>query len=113
MKNLIITITCLFFTGALFAQQNKIITSGTIEFEKRINMHAVAKKMLNTTSSLSEIIRQAYDQYKANTPQFGMLKSTLIFNDNKSLFTPIEPEKALNTFQANPVTKQISTTYTD
>ncbi|MEO8886544.1 MAG: GLPGLI family protein [Mucilaginibacter sp.] len=112
MKNLIITITCLLLTGKLFAQQNKIVTSGKIEFEKRINLHAVAKNELGE-GSFTEVYKQILADYKSKTPQFGTLNSTLIFNNNKTLFTPLTPDKPINNFSGNPINKQFNTIYTD
>jgi GLPGLI family protein len=113
MKNLFIILTCLLLTGNLLAQtKNKIITSGKIEFEKRVNMHAVAKNELGE-GSFTEVYKQILADYKSKTPQFGILNSTLIFNNNKSLFTPITPDKPLNNFNGNPINKQFNTIYTD
>ena len=112
MKKFIITITCLLLTGNMYAQNGKIITSGKIEFEKRINLHAVAKNEIGD-GTLSEIEKQSYETYKKTAPQFGTLKSTLIFNNEKSLFKPIVPVTPLVNFFGNPINTQFNTIYTD
>ena len=114
MKNFIILITCLLFTGKIYAQAGKVITSGKIEFEKRINMHSVTKNLMKDMTGLSATVyTQAFDEFKRNSPQFATLNSTLIFNDNKSLFTPIEPARPISNLLGSPLGKQFNTVYTD
>ena len=114
MKNLFITISCLLFAANIYAQTGKVITSGKIEFEKRINMHAATKNMMGNLTGLSATVyTQAFDEYKRTAPQFATLNSTLIFNDNKSLFTPIEPKQQINNMLGTPLAKQFNTVYTD
>ncbi len=114
MKSILIILTCLLLTGGLRAQDNKTITSGTIEFEKRINMHAAAKNELtDANTGYAESEKRSLEAYKKANPQFGVLRSTLIFNNNKSLFTPIKPEVPLNNFYGNPIGTQFNTIYTD
>jgi len=99
---------------SLQAQNNKIVTSGKIEFEKRINMHAANKNLMGNLTGLSATVyTQAYDEFKRTAPQFGTLNSTLIFNDNKSLFTPIEPKQPIKDLLGTPLAKQFNTVYTD
>ena len=112
MKTILSILTCLLLTSGLQAQSNKIITSGKIEFEKRINLHAVAKNEIGD-GTLSEFEKQQYDNYKKTSPQFGTLKGTLIFNNDKSLFTPINPVTPLPNFFGNPINTQFNTIYTD
>lgn len=101
-------------TASLQAQNNKIITSGTIEFEKRINMHAAAKnEITDANTGYAESEKRSLETYKKANPQFGMLQSTYIFNNNKSLFTPIKPNVPLNNFYGNPIGTQFNTIYTD
>lgn len=113
MKHLIITFTCLiFFSGSLFAQHAHFTTSGTVEFDKNMNMYALIKKRINSDNE--GFLQQIFDNYKKNNPQFKVLKSTLSFNNNKTLFTPIEPETSQNNFFGNdPMTSQNNTIYTD
>ncbi|RZA02759.1 MAG: GLPGLI family protein [Sphingobacteriaceae bacterium] len=112
MKNAFIIISCLLLAvNNLFAQV-KVITSGTITFEKRLNLHAIAKNELGTKPDQYSI--DAYEKYKRSTVQFGTLSSTLTFNTDKSLFTPVD--KLLPSgmdFYNNPMNKQLNIVYTD
>ncbi len=93
------------------AQNPQIVTSGTITFEKRVNLHTVAKQEIGTNPS--PLSQQMYEAYKKSAPQFATMQSTLIFNNNKSLFTPIEPTTPIPNFSGNPINKQFNTVYTD
>jgi GLPGLI family protein len=112
MKNAFIIIGCfLLSVNNLFAQV-KVITSGTIIYEKRLNLHAIAKNELGTKPVQSSI--DAYEKYKKAITQFGTLSSTLKFNTDKSLFTPIEKIlPAGMDFYNNPMNKQLNIVYTD
>jgi GLPGLI family protein len=110
---LIISICLLTLTGNLVMAQNAhFTTSGTIEFEKSINMYALIKKMINKDNET--YLNPALDQYKKTQPQFKKLKSTLTFSDNKVLYTP-QPEEATtnNFFGSSPINTQINTIATD
>ena len=114
MKTILTTITCLLLTISLQAQNSKIVTSGKIEYEKRINMHAATKNLMNNLTGLSATVyTQAYDEFKRTAPQFATLNSTLIFNDNKSLFTPITPTQPIKDMLGTPLAKQFNTVYTN
>lgn len=78
--------------NVLFAQNIRFATSGTIEFEKSINTYAIIKKLYS--SEMDGFLQQAFDQYKKTQPQFRILKSTLTFGDNKTLFTPAVSESS-------------------
>jgi GLPGLI family protein len=93
---------------------NQIVTSGKIEFEKRINMYAVAvNELTDAKTGYAESEKRSLETYKKANPQFGTLQSTLIFNNDKSLFTPIKPTVPLNSFYGNPIGTQFNTIYTD
>lgn len=92
MKNILTPLLLLGCTSQLYAQNVRFINSGMIEFEKKINMHAIIKKRINKDNSY--YLQAALDQYKKNQPQFKTLKSTLAFANDQSLFTPLEdPQK--------------------
>jgi GLPGLI family protein len=112
MKTILITIVCLIFTkGTLFAQ-HRIIKSGSIEFEKSVNTFAIIKKMYG--ANMQGFSAQAFEQYQKSQPQFKVLKSVLIFNDNKTLFTPVVTDNLGNNFFGDlPQTSQRNTIYTD
>lgn len=103
----------LLFTGnCLFAQHAHFTTSGKIEFNKNMNMFALVKKRINKDNEM--FMQPAYDSYIKNNPQFKILKSTLSFSDNKTLFVPIEPENSRNNFFGDdPMTSQPNTIYAD
>jgi GLPGLI family protein len=114
MKKLILFATCLFMLGGntLFAQNKHFTTNGTIEFEKTVNMYAVFQKIIDKDNEAW--LQPAFDSYKKNQPQFRKLKSTLAFGNNKTLFTPIEPENVSNTFFLdNPMVGQNNVVETD
>ena len=114
MKAILTILSCLLLTASLQAQTNKTITSGTIDFEKRINMYAVAvNELTDSKSGYAESEKRSLETYKKANPQFGTLQSTLIFNNDKSLFTPIKPNVPLNNFYGNPIGTQFNTIYTD
>ncbi|GAA4338972.1 GLPGLI family protein [Mucilaginibacter gynuensis] len=112
-KIYIITIAVIACLSNIAAAQNaRFARSGTIEYEKSMNMYAIIKKNINKDNE--SYLQPAYDQYKKNQPQFKKLKSTLNFSDNKTLFVPIPPENTNNGFFGNsPMTVQNNTVYTD
>lgn len=65
------------------AQSTAIIHQGEIEFEKRINAYAILNEYYSSDNA-----KQFASQYKATNPQFGITSYTLLFNDNRSLYTP-------------------------
>jgi len=112
MKNLLITLTCLLLSArASFAQHATFTSSGTIEYEKSSNMYALMKKAYSG-GNLTTIYQQIIDQYQKTQPQFKVLKSTLVFGSNKTLFTPIVPDVPPTGFNS-PISDQFSTVYTD
>jgi len=112
MKAFLITLAALAFTGnVLFAQSAHFTTSGSISYDKSINTYALIKKLYG--SDMNGFMQQAFDNYKKTQPQFKVLKSTLTFADNRTLFTPIPPETAGNSFFGLPMTDQNNTVYSD
>ncbi|SDE48023.1 GLPGLI family protein [Mucilaginibacter pineti] len=113
MKHILIFIICFFVLSGnmLFAQNKHFTTTGTIEFEKSINMFALLKKEMSGNDD--GFMQSAYDSYKKTQPQFKKLKSTLAFGDNKTLYTPIEPEASRGSFFSTPMAEQTNTIFTD
>lgn len=114
MKYILLSITFLFVLSGnrLFAQNKHFTQNGTIEFEKTINMFAVFQKQINKDNE--SYLQPAYDAYKRSQKQFKVLKSTLTFGNNKTLFTPIEPENVSNNFFSNgPLSNQVNNVFTD
>ncbi|PYF68874.1 GLPGLI family protein [Pedobacter nutrimenti] len=85
----ILLLLLLLCTDLLHAQNAHFTTEGEIEFEKTINMYAMIKKNMGTSS----FYEQAYDAFKKSQPQFKVLKSKLTFGDQKSLFAPVESKE--------------------
>jgi GLPGLI family protein len=114
MKKFILFTTALLVlgSGSLFAQNKHFTTNGIIEYEKSVNMYAVFQKIIDKDNEAW--LQPAFDSYKKTQPQFRKLKSTLAFGNNKTMFTPIEPETQGNTFFLdNPMVGQNNTVQTD
>ncbi|MDB4926257.1 GLPGLI family protein [Mucilaginibacter sp.] len=110
MKAIIIFFIGLLTGSTVVAQHAKFITTGTIEYDKTINMFAIARGLLNKNDVFSN---QAFEQYQKNQPQFVKFKGKLIFNKDKTLFTTERPIENVVIFQANPLANQYNTTYVD
>jgi GLPGLI family protein len=113
MKKYIIILISLFSSSILFAQNAHFTTSGIIQFEKRVNMYGVIKKAINKDNE--SWYTPAFESYKKSQPQFKVLKSTLTFGNNKTLYAPVvDDEPASNSWFSNmPLAQQINTIYTD
>ncbi len=114
MKNIIILIVlfCVVSCNAIFAQQAHFTTSGVIEFDKKVNTYALFQKMINKDNEA--FLQSAFESYKKNNPQFKVLKSTLSFSENKTLFKPIESENVTdNFFSYDPMSNQNNIIYND
>ncbi|MES2828624.1 MAG: GLPGLI family protein [Bacteroidota bacterium] len=111
MKKLVLLTISLLLAINLQAQNVRFPYDGIIEFEKSINMYALLKK--TAENSQDSYMRDYYDNYKKNQPQFKILQSTLIFSKNKTLFTPIAPTEASRGFMSDPSAEQPSTIFTD
>ncbi|MFC5284128.1 GLPGLI family protein [Pedobacter alpinus] len=85
MKNIIITFTLIFCTQISYGQFARFTNHGIIEFEKTVNIYALLKPKNNDNSFQQEY----YEKYKSTQPQFIKFRSKLIFDQNKSLFTPV------------------------
>lgn len=93
------------------AQNTHFSTNGVIEYQKSVNMFALMKKNINKDNE--SYMRPAYENYIKNQPQFKLLNSTLSFQGDKTLFTPIEPETPMNGFGMSVMAEQNNTIYTD
>jgi len=97
--------------GTIYAQNAHFSFNGVIEYQKSVNMFALMKKNINKDNE--NYMRPAYENYIRNQPQFKILKSTLTFQGDKTLFTPIEPENPTNGFGISIMAEQNNTIYTD
>jgi len=98
-----------FLVKTTLAQYAHFIETGSIEFEKRINMFALIGKEI--TPNTSSFMVQAFEEFKKTQPQFLTLKSTLTFSNDKTLFVPVANENnnpALNFFGQRPASSQIN-----
>lgn len=113
MKQPLILIFFLFGYSLSQAQNVRFTTDGIIEFEKKTNMYAVIKKSINKENS--SFMQSAFDVYKKTQPQFKVLKSTLAFSKDKTLFTPIKEENSNSKgfFGDDPISTQNNTIFTD
>jgi GLPGLI family protein len=114
MKPTAIIVLCfLVLTGKLsVAQYTHFTTTGTIEYNKTVNMYAIIQKSINKDNE--QWYGPAFEAYKKNQPQFKVLKSTLTFSKDKTLFTPAEPDASPSGFFGNnPIVVQNNTIYTD
>jgi len=114
MKTRLAFLFALLFAGELtFAQNAHFTTSGTITYEKSANTFAIIKRFYGENMN-DGFLKQAFEQYQKTQPQFKVLKSTLVFDNGSTLFTPIPPEVANSNFLGNiPTTDQYNTIYTD
>lgn len=112
MKYLLIFTCFLLLVNKVPAQNVRFTTDGVIEFEKSSNMFAIMKKQMEKRTS--SYMQQAYEAYRKNQPQFRVLKSTMTFSKDKTLYTPQEPEQTTRGyFFSSPLADQPNTIYTD
>ncbi|HWZ35421.1 MAG TPA: GLPGLI family protein [Mucilaginibacter sp.] len=113
MKNLITTIGCFFIlAGTCLAQGAHFTTSGIIEFQKRSNMYALIRKQI--TKENEDWYAKPFEAYQKANSQFKVLKSTLKFGNNKTLFTPTEEEdEKRNGWFDLQIANQFNTIYSD
>jgi GLPGLI family protein len=111
MKKILLILTCLLTGNLLFAQNVRFPSSGTIEFDKTVNIYALIKKQMNKNNE--DFWQQIFDSYKKDHPQFKVLKSTLTFSGNKTLYTPLEDAEPTGNYFDMPMADQNNTIYTD
>ncbi len=113
VQKYILIIALLTLVQSGFAQHANFAFEGSIDFEKSTNMYAQIPRMINKNTET--FLRPAFDQYKTTQPQFRILKSTLLFTKDKTLFTPIEPEVGPRNMLNEQVAMaaQTNTIYTD
>jgi len=112
MKKILFTLTCLLFgTGLLLAQNVRFPSSGTIEFNKTVNIYGLINKQMNKNNE--DFWVQIMDSYKKNHPQFKVLKSILTFSGDKTLYAPQEDPDPTNNFFDLPMADQNNIIYTD
>ena len=75
------------------AQYNYFARSGTIEFDKKVNMYAKLKARVEPGNVY--MIRD-YEYYRKTEPQFVVTKGTLSFNGKQSVYRGAGPEGVLS-----------------
>ena len=110
MKTFIKSITLILVIAGNFcyAQNARFTTSGTVEYDKSSNIYAIMPRLI--TKENEYYMKPAYEAIRKQ-PQFRVLKSTLKFGDNKTLFTPIPPE--IGSGNSVVISEQINTVYSD
>lgn len=112
MKKIAATLAgVIFFANCMFAQHAHFTTSGTIQFEKKVNLYALIKKEVNADNEAW--MKPIMEEFMKRNPQFKTLKSTLSFTDNKTLYVPEEEELAKEDWGIGPMEDQNNTIYTD
>jgi GLPGLI family protein len=104
MKLTTSTLLCILFslTGSqLFAQNSRFISEGMI------------KK--NYSGDDNSFYAQAFEAYKKSQPQFKILKSSLSFSKDKTIFNPIKDKQVQSNgfFSGEPAAQQNNIVYTD
>ncbi len=107
MKKAFIFLFNLLLSNLLLAQH--FINSGSIAFEKSVNTYALIKKTMGKDPNPTDLVK--FEEYQKAHPQFKVLKSTLVFNDNTSLFTPIADEVNMFSLFNIPMTDQNNIVY--
>lgn len=97
---------------AVHAQHARFPWQGTVEYEKSVNMFALIQKRINKDNET--YMKPMLESFKRSQPQFKVVKSTLTFNKEKSLFVP-EAESLVspNANFRTPMTEQPNTVFTD
>ena len=113
MKKLILTLSILTAIGsALYAQNVRFVRSGIITWQKTVNMYAIIQRGINKQNEA--LLKPAFEAYKQQHPQFKEMESTLLFGDNKTLFTPVAKAATVTSFFNDPqIAMQNNTVYAD
>lgn len=112
MKKRSLLLIIILLTGNyIFAQHANFVTAGTIQFEKTINMFAAQRANLGDKLSTNEM--QTLEHYKLTNPQFKKMNSTLVFGNNKSLFTPEDSPDNKLVYGQPPMAMQCNIVYQD
>ncbi|MEJ5993536.1 GLPGLI family protein [Pedobacter sp. Du54] len=111
IKNIITLALASIICQFSYAQNIHFTTQGTITFEKKVNMYALITEQIKKYPD-DTFGPKVFEDYKKNNPQFKTLKSTLTFDKDQTLFTPI-PETVMQSGWFNfPMAQQNNTIYT-
>lgn len=112
MRTLLISLSiCFIYLECAFAQAQRFVTSGSIVFEKSVNIHTLIKEYVGKDKS--PIVQAGIEKFKETHPQFKKYTATLLFNNNQLLYTPQEQphENILN--YVEPLDDAGNLTYTN
>ena len=116
-KKFITTITILLIGFTLFAQQKqaKFVTSGTIDYQKRVNVYATIPYQVRKDAdpNMMASLQRMVENYKKTLPQFATFNSSLSFSNNKMLLVPVKAAVPFQSVELNPLTAESNTIYTD
>ncbi|RZL39614.1 MAG: GLPGLI family protein [Pedobacter sp.] len=112
IKNLLTLCLTILVEQAVFAQNARFATSGVIEYEKRVNVIALIKEQLKRYPN-DNFGPKVLEDYQRNNPQFKLLKSSLAFSKNETVFTPEPDPVVTNSWFDLPSAHQNNTIYTN
>jgi len=84
MKKVLITLTVLTFFICPAIKAQVFVDDGVIQYEKSVNMYAITLAQITKTNEAS--MKYSLESYQKN--KFKILKSSLSFSNNKTLFEP-------------------------
>jgi GLPGLI family protein len=108
---LLVIATLILNYGTAFSQSSKFNGPFTIEYERSVNTYAIIKKLLGKNPLALDA--EKFEVYKKTQPQFKVLKSTLIYQNGKSLFVPAAADISVRPLFNVPFAEQNNTVYTD
>lgn len=113
MKTKIITTITLLVSQMVQAQHARFTTQGVIEFEKKVNTFALISEQIKKYPDDS-FGPKVFEDYQRNNPQFKILKSTLNFANNNTLFIPEQDNLVSNNnWFSFPASQQNNTIFTN
>ncbi|MGF7078493.1 GLPGLI family protein [Mucilaginibacter sp. UYCu711] len=95
------------------AQTARFTSSGTIDFEKKVNTYALIRKGQIKGKFVTGNEQQLFEQYQVSNPQFRTFRSTLTFSNNNTLFTPVDKQTVTGNGFNIPMAGQNNTIYCD
>ncbi len=84
MKKVLITLTILTFLICPYIKAQGFVDDGIIQYEKSVNMYAIIQAQIAKTNDAA--MKYTLESYQKN--KFKVLKSSLFFSNNKTLFEP-------------------------
>lgn len=107
---LVIATLMLSYSNA-FSQSSQFTGPFIIEYDRSVNTYAIIKKLLGKNPMALDA--EKFEVYKKTQPQFKVLKSTLMYQNGKSLFVPAAADISVRPLFNIPFAEQNNTVYTD